>query len=214
MPPKEKRSRTLIKVCGVRSPEEALAILDLGADAVGVVVAEGSPRQVDFDAASLIAEAAGPRCVLVDRSPRDHDRLRLVRDWIGPVQVHGVMPDLPRRWIHAVTGTSPTAPADSDISAWLLDAPEAGSGRPWAWTRPTWLGDRPMVLAGGLKPDTVASAIAATLPWAVDVSSGVEIDRGRKDLGLVRAFVASVRAADAAAGRTEAPTPIDFPAIA
>ena len=216
MPPAEKRSRTLVKVCGVRTPEEARAVLDLGADAIGVVVAAGSPRQVPPGMSRSIAEAVGARAVLVDRSPKDHDRWALIREWPGPVQLHGCARSPSRRCIIAVHAGDP--PADDhvkgDASAWLLDAPIAGSGSAWTWARPSWTDDRPLLLAGGLRSQSVGAAIEAVLPWAVDVSSGVERDRGVKDLTLVRSFIEAVRAADTRAGRSEEPAPPDFAALA
>jgi phosphoribosylanthranilate isomerase len=214
MSPPENRRRTMVKICGVRSPEQAVAILAMGADAIGVVVAGGSPRQVDEPVALEIARQAGCKAVVVDRTPSDPDRLAFLRAWAGPVQIHGDPSDLGRRCILGIPGDAATLPPCPSACAWLLDAPSSGSGQPWAWSRPAWMDHRPLILAGGLDADHVGEAIARTAPWAVDVSSGVERSRGSKDLALVRAFIDAVRAADADAGRCEAPAPSGFEALA
>ena len=214
MPSPEKHPRTLIKVCGVRTPAEAEAILALGADAVGVVLAQGSPRQLHPSEALAVARVAGGRAVLVDRDPISRERLAFIAEWPGPVQIHGDVPPLERRHIVAVAGETAHPAMGQAVSAWLVDAPEAGSGRPWSWSRPPWMDHRPLILAGGLDAERVAQAITRTRPWAVDVSSGVERTRGTKDLGRVRDFIEAVRAADAMAGRSGTPSPEDFTQLA
>jgi len=212
----EKSARTLIKICGARNASEARAILDLGADAVGVVVAAGSPRRVHPSEAVAIADACGKQAVLVLRGS-DQDCMDLLRSWPGPVQIHDPNGDPGRRCI--VGHRAATMPSPQDLpataTALLLDAPQAGSGATWDWATARSAPNRlPCILAGGLNPSNVAAAIAAALPWAVDVSSGVEHARGTKYLGLVQAFIAAVRSCDAAAGRHGSPDPADFAALA
>ncbi len=214
MPPPENRRRTMIKICGIRSPDEASAILAMGADAIGVVVADGSSRQVDEPLALEIAREAGTRAVVVDRDPADPRRLAFLRSWPGPVQLHGDPSSVERRCILGVSGDAVTRPPHRLVCAWLLDAPASGSGQPWRWSRPGWMDHRPLILAGGLDPGNVREAISATAPWAVDVSSGVERVRGTKDLSLVRAFIEAVRTADADAARCATPEPSGFEALA
>jgi phosphoribosylanthranilate isomerase len=214
MPPLEKRQRTLVKICGVRSPEEAEQMLQAGADAVGVVVAAGSPRQVDLSQALKIAETASPRGVLVLRDP-SAEHMEFARKWPGPIQLHAPFTPPGRRHIRALAAGSAEAPSgESGVAAWLLDAPVAGSGEPWAWPSAGALPiGAPIILAGGLHPGNVAKAIRTTQPWAVDVSSGVEASRGVKDMELVRAFIEAVRACDLQDGRTLQPTPADFASL-
>ena len=212
----EKPARTLIKICGVRNAGEARTILDLGADAVGVVVAAGSPRRVHPSEAVAIAESCGQRAVLVLRGS-DRDCADLLRSWPGPVQIHEPNGDPGRRCIAGFGARAVPAPAGlpRNAAALLLDAIQAGSGVPWDWAAargiPTHL---PRIVAGGLNPTNVAAAITAARPWAVDVSSGVEHARGTKDLTLVQSFIAAVRTCDAEAGRDLMPTPADFAALA
>jgi phosphoribosylanthranilate isomerase len=133
------------------------------------------------------------------------------------VQIHDPIGDPGRPCIVAFNAAALSAPEawPSSATALLLDAPQAGSGAAWDWTKaqntPRHL---PCILAGGLNPANVATAINAAHPWAVDVSSGVEHARGTKDLGLVQAFIAAVRSCDAAAGRHDAPHPADFATLA
>jgi phosphoribosylanthranilate isomerase len=79
------------------------------------------------------------------------------------------------------------------------DGAYGGTGRsaPWETLRDGWRAGQwpPLVLAGGLNPDNVATAIQTVRPWGVDVASGVELRPGVKDLDLVRRFIASSRAA-------------------
>lgn len=214
MPPGEQRPATLVKVCGIRSADEALRVLALGADAIGVVTVPGSPRQVSEPEARAIASAAGRRTVLVVTGEHPGSA-ELTRWWPGAVQVHAPRGDPGRPFIHA--GPPDLAPPPS---AWatpcarLVDAPRAGSGAAWSWSRPPNLGGLPLLLAGGLDARNVGAAIDAVQPWAVDVSSGVERERGVKDLGLVAAFIAAVREADALHGRTMVARPPSFEALA
>lgn len=212
----EKSARTLIKICGARNPLEARAILDLGADAVGVVVAAGSPRRVHPSEAIAIADACGKRAVLVLRGS-DADCTDLLRSWPGPVQIHDPIGDPGRHYIAGFNAAalSSSAAWPASATALLLDAPQAGSGAAWDWAKARNAARHlPCILAGGLNPTNVATAIEAASPWAVDVSSGVEHARGTKDLGLVQAFIAAVHSCDAAAGRHQTPHPADFTALA
>jgi len=207
------RSRTLAKICGVRSADEAQRIVDLGADAVGVVVAQGSPRQVSPETAFRIAATMPLRTVLVGRGD-EPDWRDLTRSWPGPVQIHGPGLELRRPFIRALAaGARPDANERVPVAC-LLDAPAAGSGALWDWsTAASPWPSLPLILAGGLTPANVHDALTAVRPWAVDVSSGVERERGRKDLELVRAFLQAVRACDEASGRTDEASPAGFEAL-
>jgi len=203
----------LVKICGVLSVDEARQIVDLGADAVGVVVAQGSPRQVSPETAFRIAAVVPVRTVLVGRGD-EPDWSDLARSWPGPVQIHGPGFGLHRPFIRALAAGAAPDPSEPTPIASLLDAPSAGSGASWDWSNAAspWP-SLPLILAGGLTPANVHDALTAVRPWAVDVSSGVERERGRKDLELVRAFLQAVRACDEASGRTDEASPAGFEAL-
>jgi phosphoribosylanthranilate isomerase len=86
---------------------------------------------------------------------------------------------------------------NAQISALLVDAPNAGAGEGWNWQRPKppWTYQLPLILAGGLSPENVATAISQACPWAVDVSSGVESSRGVKDFKKVKDFIVNTQGA-------------------
>jgi len=196
-----------VKICGITSPADAQVAVEAGADAVGLIFA-ASRRQVDVDEARVIV-ASVPDDVLVVGVFRDHlvrEVLEVV-DAVGlrAVQLHGSDPASTRRvhehvpvLIRAMAAGSPELVEVDDHGAdvVMLDGPTPGSGVAFDWSLVGDLTRRHRVLlAGGLRPDTVADAIATVLPWGVDVASGVEASPGRKDPDAVRAFVAAARAA-------------------
>jgi phosphoribosylanthranilate isomerase len=204
----------IVKVCGVRTAEVAEAAVDAGADLIGLVFEARSPRHVDDRAADIVREAVAGRAdlvgVLVEPSPELCDRLA-DRHRLAAVQVHGeVDPMLVAKVgvpvIRAINARSAT---DAYTDPWwpatlvLLDAaPEEAGALPGGTGRRLPLGwaaevarHRPVILAGGLGPDTVADAIVAVRPRGVDASSGLETAPGVKDPALVRAYVRTARAA-------------------
>lgn len=208
----EHSQRTRIKICGVTMPEHALAAAQAGADMVGLVFHAASPRCVDRAAAERVLErlppGVEPVALLVDAGP-DHPVLQW---WRGAVQLHGhespeTCAAVAARGHAVLRGFACTADA---LALWdactavrtlVLDGPRGGSGQPIAMDG---LRDalrtlrHPALLAGGLTPDTVEERVRTLQPWGVDVSSGVERERGVKDAALIRAFCAAVQRADAA----------------
>jgi phosphoribosylanthranilate isomerase len=205
-----------IKICGLTHPEDARAARDAGADFYGVVFAAGSPRRVTEAEAAAVVSALGPGArvlgVFVNEAP---DRVLAAARACGlwGVQLHGdERPEafagfpLPV-WRAVRAGGGVCAP---DPALWpaaqrlVVDAYEAGryggTGRLADWSLARRLARaRPVMLAGGLTPEHVATAVAAVGPAGVDVSSGVEREPGRKDPAKMRAFVAQARAAAAGA---------------
>ncbi len=218
--------RTRIKICGVMTVDDALAASEAGADAVGMILyAPGAARQIDANAAREIAMKLPPFVsaigVTVD-CPPTRVRQLLAHVPLSGVQLHGketvqdVRSVQPTSAIKKLAATSELA---ENVQSWakaivpnltalLIDSPgEGGSGTPADWSaveRMQSAVDRaalpPLVLAGGLTPESVGEVVRRFRPWAVDVSSGVEDEPGHKSPERMRAFVQAVREADRAAG--------------
>lgn len=198
-----------VKVCGVRTEADVDAAVEAGADAVGIVFAAGSVRQVGPEKARQLAERVPPGVLAVGvfrAMPAAQARQLAVDSGVTAIQLHGPYPaaafaelaDLPVTLIRAtslVPGTDVRAGACGEHLL-LLDSPVAGSGTRWDLSR--LAGARPAgrwLLAGGLSPANVGEAIAAARPWGVDVSSGVESSPGVKSHHLIREFVSAARQA-------------------
>lgn len=195
----------IVKICGITRPEDARAAADAGADWIGLVFSASSPRCIDRTAALAISEAVRARLtiagVFVDAPLAD---VNSIADDIGldVVQLHGDEPDsfcaaVRRPVVKAVRIRSAMPSFAHPSAAWALydtqvDGAGGGSGRAFDWSLLT-APHRPFFLAGGLRPSTVAAAIAASAPNGVDVSSGVELRPGIKDHDAIRRFVAEAR---------------------
>lgn len=201
-----------IKICGIRTPDDAAAAVDAGADLIGVNFVPGSPRQVGIRAAEEICES-------VSGSPVE--RVALFRDatWediehvlrrveFERVQLHGdetqedvEQIDLPV--IKAIRGADREAAEAYPGTILLLDHPSEGGGRgqSWDWSQAAELISmgHDVILGGGLDPDNVGAAldgVGELLPWGVDVATGVEGPDFRKDSTRMKAFVEAVRKAE------------------
>ncbi len=206
--------QTRIKICGLTRPQDVSTACGLGVDAVGFVCYERSPRFVPVERlAALIAELTPfvtPVLLFVNAARGQVERaLQVVPHAL--LQFHGDegaadCAAFGRAYLRAVPMSEHVDLLDWEkqyptASALLADAPSAafgGSGRVFDWSRLPAAGrrSRPLILAGGLNAFNVGAAIRAARPYGVDVSSGVEDERGVKSEALMREFVAAVRAAD------------------
>lgn len=210
---------TRIKICGVTLPDDAARAAMLGVDFIGLNFWPRSKRYVDPDRGPMLAAAARgsgtAKIVGVFVDPDVDEVLELAKSVdLDVIQLHGdESPDLCKRISLAVyrpvwKAVPVAAPRDVEhldafgTEAVLLDAPTPGRGGAGArFDHQLARGARErfprmnIVLAGGLTPDTVATAIATVEPWAVDVASGVEAGPGIKDPAKLQAFVTAARAA-------------------
>jgi len=207
--------RTRVKICGVRDEETALAAAGAGADAVGFMFVRSSPRYIEperaFEVAGVLPPFVATVGVSADLSVDEFAKIEQ-RCPASCAQLHGNEPeDVVRRCgpgvIKAVRFDAATIAAElaqwdavEEVDAVLVDGSSGGKGEAfdWAVLRPHIEGvSKPVIVAGGLTPENVGAAIRAARPWGLDVSSGVERERGVKDAGLIRAFCDAVREADA-----------------
>ncbi|HEX8877612.1 MAG TPA: phosphoribosylanthranilate isomerase [Phycisphaerales bacterium] len=205
--------RTRIKICGVRDEEAALAAVDAGADAVGFMFVRSSVRYIEPEEAAVLMSMLPPMVASVgvymnmpidafsdaeEQCPTTHTQLHGEEDdeliaSCAPV-------------IKAIRFSPATIAADlrrldenESVEAILIDGPSPGAGVPFQWTdlKPHLETiAKPVFLAGGLTPENVGEAIRTLRPYGVDVSSGVERERGVKDPALIEAFCDAVRRAD------------------
>jgi len=200
------------KICGITRIEDALAAAEAGADAIGLVFYEKSPRAVDVRQARAILAALPPfvtsvglfvdasRCFIgevLDAVPLD---LLQFHGEETPEQCEGHG----RPWFKALRvrpGEDIRAQAlrYQGARAILLDAyvpgVQGGTGERFDWSLVPADLPRPLILAGGLTPENVGEAIGSVRPYAVDVSGGVEAAKGIKDAAKMAAFLRGVRQA-------------------
>jgi len=202
--------RTRVKICGITRAQDAIKAVEFGADAIGLVFYEKSPRAVTIDEARAIIQKIPPFVsivgLFVDPSPKDVAAV-LHRVSLDLLQFHG--DELPsecsaygKPYIKAIKireGVDIAAQVNRYATARgiLLDTYDpklpGGTGRVFDWSIiPKGL-SKPIILAGGLTPENVWQAITKVRPFAVDVSGGVEADKGIKDIEKLAAFMRGVQ---------------------
>lgn len=205
--------RTRVKICGLTRPLDSQAVVAAGADAIGLVFYDRSPRAVDIAQARAVVAALPPFVTSVGLfvdAPTAFVAQVLSEVRLDLLQFHGNEPpsacaSYGRPWIKALRvrpGIDLLREADryAGARALLLDAycpgVPGGTGERFDWGLiPPELGPR-VVLAGGLTADNVAGAIGRVRPYAVDVSGGVESAAGIKDHAKIDAFMRGVRDGD------------------
>lgn len=207
--------RTRVKFCGMTRAGDVRLASELGADAIGFVFADGSPRRIQPEEARAMRNALAP---LVDAVAvfRDNaaEEVREVIKQVRPtlLQFHGDEDDgfcrsfgLP--YVKAIAMGN--AQVEDGIAlrrrypaaaAFLFDSHgggnDGGSGRRFDWSRIPRDLDKPVIVAGGLDVGNVFDAVTRLLPWGVDTCSSIESEPGIKDGERMRAFVDEVRRAD------------------
>jgi phosphoribosylanthranilate isomerase len=201
--------RTRVKICGITRVEDALAAAAAGADAIGLVFAEASPRLVSVEQARAIIDALPPFITVVGLfvdAPAARIREVLGQLPLDLLQFHGrETPEDCRQFgrpyikaVHMAPGAELAAEARryAQAAGLLLDAYDpklaGGTGEAFDWTRVPGDIGKPVILAGGLTPENVARAVQIARPYAVDVSSGVEQSKGIKDAAKIAAFIRNV----------------------
>lgn len=196
---------TLVKICGIRRPEDVACVNAAMPDMAGFVFHPPSPRHVTPADARALSAALDPRIatvgVFVDESPSIVSEMAS-DGTLSAVQLHGSEDDAYIRGLRRMTGVpiiksfivrgkdDLEAAGSSEADVVLLDAGR-GSGTRFDWSLLEGFG-REYMLSGGLDPDNVGGAVSSLSPYGVDVSSGVETD-GRKDPSKIARFVDAAR---------------------
>lgn len=202
-----------VKICGICSESDLVQISAFKPNALGFIQWEKSARHIDPALVGTWNTPASIQRVGVFVNPSEEYVINAVeKARLDVVQVHRVdaswdFPQAKGLGVEIWRALSPAELADSPASTafdrYLLDSYDpktvGGTGAVCDWEKAAeWVQtlDTPILLAGGLGPENVASAIQQVNPWGVDVSSGVEISPGVKDLQRVKDFIASCRASE------------------
>ena len=201
--------RTRIKICGIKHRDDALKAVECGADAIGLIFVEKSPRYVSFTDARVVTEALPPFVSMVglfmDASEEVvREALKVVP--LTLLQFHGdetpefcnqfEMPYIKVLRMRENVNVVAFAQEYPNASAILLDTYSkagGGSGQTFDWSLIPKDMSMPVILAGGLNPENVASAVETVKPYAVDVSSGVESEPAVKDHKKIEQFINEVQ---------------------
>lgn len=201
--------RTRAKICGITRVEDALAAVSAGADAIGLVFYAKSPRHVNIeqaerivaslppfvDAVGLFVNADAEEVVAVQRHVR-LDLLQFHGDETSAYCAAFSTPYIKALRVRPEVNLLQYASDFASAKALLLDAYQegvaGGTGQTFDWNLIPKDLHKPVILAGGLTPDNVKEAIRQVSPYAVDVSGGVEREKGIKDAAKIAAFMRGV----------------------
>lgn len=212
-----------IKICGLKTPETLAAALRGGASHVGFIFFPPSPRNIaPAEAATLRAAARGRARVVAVTVDADDETLAAIVETAGPdlLQLHGSetpervaavksrfgLPVIKAFSLREAGDLAAVATYEGVADRFLFDAKPpknaalpGGNGVSFDWTLLAgFRSETPWFLSGGLHPGNVAEALRVARPPAIDVSSGVELVPGRKDIGLINTFLSAARAAASA----------------
>jgi phosphoribosylanthranilate isomerase len=198
-----------VKICGITNLADAEVAISAGADALGFILYEKSPRYIPIEAAIPITEMLPPfvqTVAVTVNATREFTNLgwrKLLKNFNlaqlhgeeSPAHVKAVGKYLPVIKAFPADKARLIAPAHYEVSAFLIDTPTqvfGGTGVIFDWDFALEFKAKtakPLILAGGLNPENVAKAIEKVQPYAVDVSSGVEASPGKKDHAKLRDFI-------------------------
>ena len=199
-----------IKICGLTDPENSKQIASLDIHAIGLVFFNESPRAVSIEQANEIIQELPPFInkvgLFVNASSNFVDQV-LNSVNIDTIQFHGdesssdcsqfQMPFIKAIRMREGTNLLKQAEEFSSAAGLLLDSFEedsyGGTGKSFDWNLIRDNIDLPIILAGGLNKDNVMSAIEKTEPYAIDISSGVEVDKGIKDIEKIKEIISLTR---------------------
>jgi phosphoribosylanthranilate isomerase len=199
-----------VKICGITNVEDALAAVDYGADALGFIFYEKSPRCISPEKAREIISHLPPFITTTGVFVNEEtEKIREMINFTGinVLQLHGdELPESCRIWHRVIKAFrlrdfTDLKPLEKyRCSAFLLDtySPESfgGTGQIFNWdiaVEAKRFGR--IILSGGLNPDNIVRAVRYVRPYAVDVSSGIEEEKGKKDLKKMREFIEKAKAA-------------------
>ncbi|MCU0783732.1 MAG: phosphoribosylanthranilate isomerase [Verrucomicrobia bacterium] len=199
-----------VKICGITNLADAQVAIEAGADMLGFVVCEASPRFVTVEKITDIARQLPPHIVKAGVFVNPTEELvtqAIAGCGLNLLQFHGdETPDyclqfgvMSMKAFRIRDVESLKALLNYQTDAWLLDAfapgERGGTGAKFNWDLAIEAKKfgRPIFLAGGLTPENVAAAVRQVQPFGVDVSSGVESAPGKKDAGKIRSFIQAVR---------------------
>lgn len=209
--------RTRVKICGLTRPQDVVAAANAGADAIGFVFYDPSPRSVSIAAAVDLLRSVPPFVVatgLFVNPDRDYVEEVLAKVPLDLLQFHGdetpeFCESFPARWIKAIRvkqrGDIEQAfqryfrASGLLVDAWVADQ-FGGTGQSFNWDLIPAVRPLPLILAGGLASDNVAGAVEQVRPWGVDVSGGVEVEgeagKGIKHAAKMTDFINEVHRVD------------------
>jgi len=204
---------TRVKICGITREQDLRAVANSGADAIGMVFYEKSPRHVSVQQASELMHHVPPFVTVVGlfvNPTVDYVRQVLATVCLDVLQFHGEeAPEFCRQFgkpylkairVKAGVDLVECAARYADAQGLLLDAfvegTQGGTGESFDWALIPQDMPLPVILSGGLHAGNVADAIKQVRPYAVDVSSGVETSKGIKDAAKVAAFITEVKDVD------------------
>lgn len=201
---------TRIKICGITRVEDALIAAEAGADAIGLVFYEASPRSVTIDQAKMICKAIPPFVTTVGlfvNASKNLVHQVIAEIPLNLLQFHGEetasycdqfnCPWIKAIRVHANVDISTEIASYANAQGILLDSyvagVQGGTGKTFDWSLIPHSITKPLILAGGLTVNNVQQLIKIVKPYAVDVSGGVEVSKGIKDACKMKAFIKKVK---------------------